>query len=279
MSASEPLAVTVAPLFIRLALAVTFIWAGSIKVFYSMAVPPAQAAALAQMGLSLPTARAGTAPAAATPGPAAPAPAAPSTPLPVPRNQSGSKNGASAPATEPRGATFAAAQTSAGVPGGVAATAAEPVGPVEVRRVYAIALMVQSAANPPVKDGHAAMPMWPAKAATGSWPLVFAWAAAATELVGGVMVLVGLFTRLWCLGLAFTMLVALWLTQIGPVVQAGSGVLGFLPAYPVTDAQAWMPVLWPFSLLMLALAGVFAGSGALSVDRTVLGPASGKKGG
>jgi len=143
-----------------------------------------------------------------------------------------------------------------------------------VRKVFGLALLLHGAVNPGVnEDGKALMPLWPEAVGRGRWPVYVAWAAALTELVGGLMVLVGLFTRLSALGLAGTMCAAMWLTEIGPALQSGHTRLGFLPEYPTFDPASWQPLLLQFSLLTMAMSLVFLGCGAMGLDRAMFAPA------
>jgi len=122
-------------------------------------------------------------------------------------------------------------------------TSSSPVGsgqPVRAKGLYRIALMLD-------KQG------W-------SYQVPLAWIAAITELVGGVCVLIGLFTRFWSLGLAVTMLVAFRLTSVAPLGEFGLFALP-LDQYNRMIAQA--------GLAALALGLVFAGAGALSLDRAL----------
>jgi uncharacterized membrane protein YphA (DoxX/SURF4 family) len=137
--------------------------------------------------------------------------------------------------------------------------------PVKVRAVFALAAALHSAGN--VKDK---MPLWPPALAQGQWPVWLAWAVSLTELAGGISLLLGLLTRVWAVGIAGVMLGALWLTQIGPAVQSGKALLGFLPNYPAFGMEWQMP-MFQFSLLAAALALACCGPGRLSLDTMLLG--------
>lgn len=135
---------------------------------------------------------------------------------------------------------------------------------VRKQALYGIALMVDSAANP--SEGQAQL--LPAWMGAGKRAAAFAWLATVAELAGGALLLLGLFTRLWALAVAGVMGMALWLTQIGPVVLGGAaGFYGVLPAHNNFAPGAWDTWLWQFSLLTAALAVFFLGAGALSLDR------------
>ncbi len=299
MTTSERIAVAWTPLFLRLALAATFLWAGSIKVLREMDLSPAQAATLRAMGLAVPDASAAPAP-GASPAPAAPAPTL-DKPLPVPDGPAAEPPAA----TKPRGPAMRdtsglVARTRPMVETGppvvigpdptqtlpAAARTTRPVAlrqaapdtpataaPVRVRRLYGVALLIDSAAKPPADPGRKAVALWPGLLASGNRPLIAAWSVAVVELLAGLLVLIGLFTRLSALSLAGVMAGALWLTQIGPAIQSGQARLGFLPAHDAADTAAWSTPLWQFSLLMSALALLCAGAGAASIDRTLGTPA------
>ncbi|TVQ62214.1 MAG: DoxX family protein [Phycisphaerales bacterium] len=129
-------------------------------------------------------------------------------------------------------------------------------------------------ANNPVgsrDDASTPPPIWPDVASTGNRLVLLAWAAAITELVFGLFCLFGFLTRFGAIGFVVTMLVAIWLTEIGPAVQTGATVLGFLPDRPPFDPGAWNVLLWQFALLMSALALLLLGPGRLSIDHLLFG--------
>ena len=159
---------------------------------------------------------------------------------------------------------------------------------VRQKRLYNLVLLMDRLAQPG-PNGHS---YWPASLATPLTLELLAWAAAVSEFVGGICLLLGILTRLW--GLVFTgvMASAAWMTQIVPAVQethavrAGTNavatitenhpaLLGFLPPLryddPVLATQAWSLLLWQLTVLAAAVALVLAGSGALSVDRAIFG--------
>lgn len=76
-------------------------------------------------------------------------------------------------------------------------------------------------------------------------PVVFAWAAALSEFIGGLLIAVGLFTRPAALGLAITMAVA-----------------GFL----VHAQDPFMKKEMAFLYLVISLYFLFNGAGKLSID-------------
>lgn len=167
-------------------------------------------------------------------------------------------------------------------------TAADFPNPVELPRVYRIALMLKGAAHPaPEEDGTARMALVPTWAADTkvpglgmATPVVLAWLAAITEIVGGGMLLVGFMSRLWALGLVGVMLTAIWLTAIGPAMQAGTTYMGFLPdkghIFAITNQGfAYMHEFWLLALLCMSAAVMFAGPGAISVDGILFGAGGG----
>lgn len=264
-------AIYAAPIPLRFVLAATFIWAGLGKIVATFPVQGEQAALLANMDYKFPAAphTPPPAPTPADPGeaqpPADPAPA-PATPAENGSPETPSARDRAPPdplAAAPSPYRLALANQAA-----VSKTAADFPDPIEVKRLYGLALLTYTAAHPaPNPDGTTPRPIWPEWAARDSWPIVLAWAAAITELAAGILVLVGLLTRLSALSLASVMAVAMWLTEFGPAIQAGQTVLGFLPQRDPWDPLAWKTLLWQLSLFGAALALAFAGPGALAIDR------------
>jgi len=115
--------------------------------------------------------------------------------------------------------------------------------PVKARRLYRVALMLDAAG-------------WPQKLKPG-W---MAWAAAGTEVLGGALILVGLFSRVWGLGLAVTMGFAFWLTSVGAVADYGFFALP-IPEFNRAFAQ--------LGLLVLASGVLLTGAGGVSLDRAL----------
>ena len=138
----------------------------------------------------------------------------------------------------------------------------------ELASLYNIAIIIHKASFP-----EAGMRLWPPKVDTRPWPVVCAWAVAFIQALGGASLLVGLFTRFFAFFISWVMLGALWLTQIGPAIQSGNTLLGFLPAHASFDEAAWMPLGWIVCLLAMAIALTCAGSGGMSLDRLVGGSA------
>ena len=168
MSTRDSFAVSVAPIFLRLVLGGTFIWAGLGKFMADMPVKGEQAAALANMGVSSVQAKANS----AAPEPAKPV-KDPAAPKDAPK-----KTKAEGPAADGtvQLASFAVlpAQNSART-----FTAADFPNEIQVARMYGIALAVQGAGKVPA-DSKAAFPLFPPQVTEGQWPLYQAWAVALT---------------------------------------------------------------------------------------------------
>lgn len=249
---------SISPLLLRIALAATFIWAGWGKLFSSAAFSPEQAAVLANLGV-------GAAQRAALRG-EAPPPPPPETPAPE-------------PLPEPRSEAFGRVLTVQNavqspeqneVAGARVFQPADFAGPVTLPRRHFIALIIHKAANPP-EGGLRACP-----AALGGepWPSVMAWAVGLTELTCGVLLLVGLLTRLAALGVAVIMGVALWLVALAPARALSDAFLGFLPPLQNFDPGAWQGFLFKLILLCAALSLLITGAGAVSLDRLIGGRTS-----
>lgn len=271
MNHRQRLALGVAPLLLRIALAITFIWAGLGKVMTTVPVSGQRAATLANMGVSVPDAPVLPTP---TQGAALP-PTGGSEPMPADGFRTGPQS--LAPGVPSGGGAGGEADDAAkAAPAPIAAPTPQYAAidfpePVEVRRVYMLALKIHASARPgTAEDGRELPAIWPARLAQDSTPRWLAWAVVLAELGGGIALLVGLLTRLSALAVAGVMIGAMWLDQIGPSVQLGQTVLGFLPDRPAFDTEAWRPLLWQFMLLMSALAVVFSGPGMLALDNLLL---------
>lgn len=142
--------------------------------------------------------------------------------------------------------------------------------PVECQRLYGIALMISKAADPGLTaDSQPITPIMPPKLAGKPWPKILAWSAAITELVAGGLLLIGFLTRISAMGTFFVMIVAIWMTQIGPAAMHSSdAILGFIPRHDdLFSPAAYSTLLWQLALASMSLAVVFLGSGAIGLDR------------
>jgi uncharacterized membrane protein YphA (DoxX/SURF4 family) len=304
MSVRHSSAVLIAPLFLRLALAVTFLWAGFGKLLGPFEVGPQDAAILANLQVLTPPAAptpppptpppsALAAPDAAiiltsyrpaqdttTPPPPKPAPTATPAPTPTPAPTSPtpstptpSSATPSAPAATPSAATTPAPSTPAAPTTPRLYTAADFPEKTSTSRVHSITLRVYKAAFPLANaEGLTPKPIWPRALATGTRPVILAWAAAITECLAGILLLVGLMTRLAALSVLGVMLTAMWLTVLGPASQSSNAVLGFLPNNNPWDVSAWTVPLWQFALICASAALAFAGPGTLSFDSLLTRP-------
>jgi len=114
--------------------------------------------------------------------------------------------------------------------------------PLEVRNVLRLALTLDAAGTPR--------------------PVVLAWTAAILELAGGGLLVIGLLSRVWALGLAIVMGVAFALTSWEPLVAAGPFALA-QPDYLKAVAQ--------LALGTLAFGVFLTGPGAVAIDHAIFG--------
>ena len=99
------------------------------------------------------------------------------------------------------------------------------------------------------------------------YPVWMARLAAFTELIGGSMLLLGLFSRIWGLGLAIAMGVAFYLVSIKM-----HDVLGVDPrTLAETNPMAMATASLQLSLFVLAFGVLLTGPGPLSLDRMLFG--------
>lgn len=265
MSTRDSFAVSVAPIFLRLVLGATFVWAGLGKFMADMPVQGEQAAALANMGVASVQAKANS---------AAPEPAKPVKDPAAPKEGAQGKDApkkpkAQAPATDAAVhlASFAVIPTQNSAR---TFTAADFPSEIQVARMYGIALAVQAAGKVP-PDSKATFPLFPPQVTEGPWPLYQAWAVALTELIGGFLVLTGLLTRVASFFIAGVMLGAIWLTEVGPAMQSGNAIFYILPGNRETFGGDWNTLIIQCSMLAMALNLLFAGAGGLSMDRAIAG--------
>ncbi|MFN8816859.1 MAG: DoxX family membrane protein, partial [bacterium] len=123
----------------------------------------------------------------------------------------------------------------------------------------------QPAARPP-STAKNPVSLWPGFVSSGPWLVVFAWSAAMAQLFGGLMLLLGLFTRFFAAVLCCVMLSAMWLDQLGPAIWSGNTFLGVLPAYTWWDPAQWNVFYWQLALIASAFAVALLGSGAVALD-------------
>ena len=345
----DKLALAFSPVFLRLAVGLTFLWAGAGKLFDERRLNPADVATLTSMGVTIPGQATPPAPVpTATPTPAATTPTSPAptsnppkttTPgpsmsppaVPIPEQPRGTqpKNRQSSPnkrESSPRQTTLApkplatasqiamvepaapllapglsldddtllAAATTAArraqapakpttsAPSATPPASAPPPTPLAqgppVRKLYDLALLLKKSSVPPNPN---TMAIWPSWAAAGSWPVTFAWAAALGEFVCGAAILVGLFTRLSALSVVAIMLGAMWLTELGPAIQAGKTFLYLIPtreAGELFSIPVWQRWFWQLAMMCSAAALAMLGPGPLSLDHIVFGSGEGGSG-
>ncbi len=343
----DKLALAFSPVFLRLALGVTFLWAGAGKFLSEKRYTPDECATLASMGVSIPRGVPIAPQGVTNPGASQPQPAgvpatnpalAPTIPIPDPPRSTQPKNRQSKPGkgeapirdvasasaldsdetTQRTLIAYQPEQAAPNLPAAAAATttARQPSQPNKpkpagtqpsstqtpstqppstttssapndypngavMRRLYDLALTMKRAGTPGSVKGSVGS-YWPSWLSGGSWPVVLAWAAGLTELVAGAFVLLGIFTRFSAFALVCVMLCAMWLTELGPAIQAGKTFFYLVPSreegelFSVVVWQRWM---WQFALICSAAALVLLGPGPLSIDHGVFTPGDGEGGG
>lgn len=300
MRCRDHIALTLPSFLLRLALAITFLWAGAGKILGTTTVQGDPAARLANLGVTF----------LADPQPETPeaqTPREPDSPLPdttqptieeaLPADsddldqaedlQDQAEELPTDPGSEleteagsPRAPAARARNTPYYTLTQVLQSSAPAVGsdypdPVRIKRVYGIALLIDNAANPALTDdSQPRTPLLPKWMGSGKMPIISAWATAITELAAGVFLLIGFLTRLSAFSLMTVMLVAIWSTNIGPaMLHDTNSILGFIPH----RADVWAPsaynvLLWQFALIIMTLSVALLGAGPLSIDRILFRP-------
>lgn len=264
------------PLLLRAALGVTFLWFGLPK-FDTVTFEGESAATLVQLGIGQATVAGGRKPAAAE----SPENASTSDEQAAPKENAQEQGepaeptGAENPADEPREAggapqgeeqaappapTEQPAEPPAEQPAATDSGRENPTGGADVaqtvraRQVEHLTIMLHTAGHP--------------------YPQAFAWIAMATEIIGGALLLIGLFSRVWGLGLAVAMAYAFALTSM-PVIEAKmdpamtNRVLAFFSAFRAIEPQQQMGAFWQMVLFVAAWCIFIGGPGALSLDRLI----------
>lgn len=237
---------SMAPLLLRVALGVTFLWAGLGKVMVKEDFSSEQAAVLANAGvISVDS----------------PAPIEQES-EPAPTEETGDGLSLGEPA-QIRTVSFQQDRyTAADFPDGRVGT-----------RVLGLVIAMHSAANPGY-DSDTGEPLnayWPSALGSGQTALMLAWLVAIGEIVCGLGVLVGLLTRLSAIVLGCTMIGAAWLTEMGPATQSASATLGVLPGYDPFGME-WRQLLWQLMLMCGSFSLALLGAGTLSLDALFFRP-------
>lgn len=287
-----------APVCLRLALASVFLYAGAGKLFYSMPVSGDPAGRLVSLGLAEPPAPKGVEP----PPRDIVVPTEPSVRVPeaepvAPEPQTEPPAEEDSPADPPTDPELNARRSVAQIDSPAAQQPTpitpEPVAPAKSQAppvTVELPVEPEEAASTPfvgeivvsrrlglvlAMDGAHDRGQWPAALSTAGALDGLAWAAALIEFIGGWLMLLGLMTRIWALGLAGVMAGALWLTQLGPAMASGTAFLWVLPAWEMDDparwTSAWQSMFFQFTLMCAALAVTLLGAGWPSLDALLFG--------
>ena len=292
MRCRDHIALTLPSFLLRLTLAITFLWAGTAKIIGTTTTQGDNAARLANLGVPF-----------IQPTPETPesdTPTEPATPLPDSELDSEPDTGldtesepetdittppppqtdpaSTVPETDPELESDPVALLPVIRP--VAQSTSPAVGsdfpePVTIKRVYGIALLLDHSVSPGLtEDSQPIAPTMPSWLGSGRMPVYAAWATAITEIAAGLLLLIGLLTRISALSLMIVMLVAMWTTNIGPAaLQSTDAILGFIPhAQDPWSPASYNTLLWQFALVIMSLSVLLLGPGPLSLDRIFFRP-------
>lgn len=102
------------------------------------------------------------------------------------------------------------------------------------------------------------------------YPLAMAWAAALTEVIGGALLVVGLLSRVWGAGLSISMVYALYLKTILPLMgMAGAGGGLWIMQFGNLGFGDQIGTMFRLACLALALVVFLGGPGSMSLDRMI----------
>ncbi len=249
MTLSQKSGVTIIPLLARIVLGFAFITVGYAKVKHVVEYSPAQAQDLAAMGVILE---------------AGPAPAKPTDDADADANadQTGGDENAQSSAA-PRSAAFALASYAQDgdannqaetdddeQAGGETVDAPTQLEPAEVYHgsmKWNIALLLEKNNLPE--------------------PVLMTYVATWTELVGGILILLGFLSRIWGLGLAIAMGVAFYTTSMSTYF---AGFPGGMFEIAAMDLATFNRVFVQLSLFVLAFGILLTGPGPVSIDRLIM---------
>lgn len=263
----DSLALHTCPLLMRVALGATFIWAGLPK-FEIVEFTGESAATLIELGIGKQVSQGAAGNSVAVPAEAAPA-APSSQPADEPAEEAESPEGdgdALQPAEGDRPVSDEIAQDGPSGEGertrrdevetaGQINAASEGVSQVvKARQGEGIAIMLHNVGHP--------------------YPRLFAWVAMITEAAGGALLIIGLFSRVWGLGLAVAMVYAFAFTSLPAIQQqmdpaATNRVFAFVAGFKALDPQAQMGAFYQFILFVASWCIFIGGPGAASLDRLI----------
>jgi len=293
MRAVDRFALSFAPICLRVALGVTFLWSGAGKLFSSAELTPEQVVVLERL-----EAQADAPPPPPPPGAIDPD-APPAEALPEPEAAPGGdrprRDDIRSLTDPPRGSSARLHHDDPALPAGFRVTLAQddrPRGDIDPeqtpledaagedeepeatsaanepqpRRLVTVALTIEAAVNP--TQGSPRLPGFFA-----AYAIPMAWAVSIIEFLGGLCLLIGFLARFWAVMLTGVAAGIVWITSLGPAMLGGTDNpwLGFLPPLWPFDPPAVMQFLWTFGLFFMALAMIFLGAGALSIDRLLFG--------
>jgi len=260
MTFSQYAGTAIVPTLARLVLAAAFISTGWNKVFKSAEFPADEATRLKAMGVELDPITPITAAGSRHDSPSIVLAAFVQDQDPGSDSAPGSLRSPPPPQTDPAGEAqpsnqpppvnpteSGAAPSAASQPPASTSAAAAPLPPGNYRGKEMHRLMLLLDAK------HFPQPRW------------MAMLAAYTELIGGAMLLIGLFSRVWGLGLAIAMGVAFYLTTMP------QGIFHMYPWTFAEDLLHFQSAYLQVSLFVLAFGIFLTGPGPLSLDRILFG--------
>jgi len=144
---------------------------------------------------------------------------------------------------------------------------AQPAKKVSTTPIAPLGPLAPKVDPPPAEDGlhrpaAARLTLALREAGFEGWAEPVAWGAAVAQLLGGVLILVGLLTRFWAFLMAVMLGASFWFTSIQSTAMFDRNPLDW-----AADAPAFQGMFFTLAMFVLALGVLMTGPGVLALDR------------
>jgi len=141
-----------------------------------------------------------------------------------------------------------------------------PAKKVSSKLIAPLGPLAPKASSAPADDGlqrpaAARLTLTLRQAGFEGWSEPVAWGAAVAQLLGGVLILVGLLTRLWAFLMVIMLGASFWFTSI-----QGTAMFDQNPFDWAADGSSFQEMFFTLAMFVLALGVLMTGSGVLALD-------------